>query len=125
MMWSGPPCCDQFVTNAPREGEIGDRAMQVSKLATSDPELDTTKAVLANSHACPGGDVPGHRLLRRGRIHRLSSNVILAFGRHHLWCADEDLVLLAHRFSPLSLISSVKSPSSSALEVKRKSEYPT
>src|SRR5207253_9704624 len=43
-------CRDQFVTDLPREREIGNGAVQVPKLATTEPELDSTTTVFADAH---------------------------------------------------------------------------
>jgi hypothetical protein len=50
---SGPACRDQFVSKTPWEGQIGNRAVHVSKFASSNAELHTAKAVLADNHAIP------------------------------------------------------------------------
>src|SRR5438309_11729326 len=50
VVWSGASCRDQFVTDLPREREVGNGAVQVPKLATTEPELDSTPTVFADTH---------------------------------------------------------------------------
>lgn len=97
MMWAGSPCRDKFVTDAPREGKVGNCVMQVSQLATPDPELDPSEAVLTDSHAIPGGNLSNHSLLRRRGAHRLKGHAWLAPGGPNVAVPCSKHLLSFHR----------------------------
>jgi hypothetical protein len=53
-MWAGAPCGDQLVANSPRERQVSEPSVQMPELAAPDSELNSTEAVVMDSHPFPG-----------------------------------------------------------------------
>ena len=73
MVRSRPPGSDELVTDAAREGQVGDRGMQMSEPATAEPELNPTEAMVMSRHALPASDFGAHGLHGRAWRYDLPS----------------------------------------------------
>jgi hypothetical protein len=61
---------DQLVTDAAREGQIGDRPMQMPQFPSTVPEFNSTEAVIVRRHTFPAGNGAANRFDRiAGRQH--------------------------------------------------------
>jgi hypothetical protein len=71
MMRSRPAARDQFVANATRERQVGDRRVQVTELSSSHPELDAAESVWMRRHSGPLTDRGGDSVEERHSFARL------------------------------------------------------
>ena len=67
MVRSRPSSRDKFVADAPREGQVGNRSVQMAQLPATEPEFNPPEAVVMRRHALPVGDSGAHHLNRRSR----------------------------------------------------------
>ena len=75
MVRSRPSSRNKFVANAPREGQVGNRSMQMAQLPATAPEFNPTEAVAVRRHTLPAGDNGADRLNRRSRGQDLANIV--------------------------------------------------
>ncbi len=62
MVRTCPSSRNKFVANAPREGQVGDRSVQMAQLPATEPEFNPTEAVAVRRHTLPAGDNSADRL---------------------------------------------------------------
>ena len=67
MVRSRPSSRNKFVADAPREGQVCNRSVQMAQLPATEPEFDPSETVGMCRHALPARDCGTHRSHRRAR----------------------------------------------------------
>jgi hypothetical protein len=114
MVGSGAPARNELVPHAPREREVSDGSVQMTKLPSAEPELDSSEAMVVGRDPLPAGDGSADGLYCRARCQHL------AFIRGVCVSARDRMSLTIHGGGSSLFVERlwIKGPPSSALEVK-------
>jgi hypothetical protein len=109
---SGPPAGNELVSHAPRERQVGDGAVQMAELPSTQPELESSETVVMSCDPVPARNGGADGLCRHtwGKDGVIRSVDVFDCTRR---------LLVIHRWLlPVSRTSWIKGHTSSALEVK-------